>query len=117
MVIYKILRPAEWEEFQVNGEFEGSAHDLRDGFIHLSDRGQVVETAQRVFSDEPELVIAAIDTDAVAEWLRWEEAPRRGGSFPHVYAALPLSAVVEVYRVASPAEIDAALSRTAHRES
>jgi uncharacterized protein (DUF952 family) len=111
VVIYKILRPSEWDEFQAKGEFEGSAHDRRDGFIHLSDRGQVAETAQRVFAAEPELVVAAVDTEAVADWLRWEEAPRRGGSFPHEYAPLPLSAVVEVYRVVGAAEVDAALPR------
>lgn len=111
MVIYKILRPAEWDEFQTKGEFEGSAHDLRDGFIHLSGRDQVAETALRVFADEPDLVIAAVDADAVADWLRWEEAPHRGGSFPHVYGPLPLSAVIDVYRVAGAAGVDAALPR------
>jgi uncharacterized protein (DUF952 family) len=111
VLIYKILRLSEWDEFQEKDEFEGSAHDRRDGFIHLSDRDQVAETAQRVFAAEPALVVAAVDTDAVADWLRWEEAPRRGGSFPHIYAPLPLSAVVAVYRVAGAAEVDAALPR------
>ncbi|MEV4411847.1 DUF952 domain-containing protein [Catellatospora sp. NPDC049609] len=109
MLIYKILLPSEWEEFQARGEFEGSAHDRRDGFIHLSARDQVAETAGRVFAAEPELVVAAVDTDAVAAWLRWEESASRGAAFPHVYAALPLSAVVEVYRVGGSAEVDAVL--------
>lgn len=109
MVIYKILLPSQWAEFQAEGGFAGSAHDLRDGFVHLSGRDQVVETARRVFSAEPELVVAAVDTDAVAPWLRWEESASRGESFPHVYAPLPLSAVVEVYHVAGAAEIEGAL--------
>lgn len=109
MVIYKILLPSEWAEFQATGEFAGSAHDLRDGFVHLSTREQVAETARRVFSAEPELIVAAVDTDAVAPWLRWEESASRGASFPHVYAPLPLAAVVEVHHVAGATEMDAAL--------
>jgi uncharacterized protein (DUF952 family) len=109
VLIYKILLPSEWAEFQAKGEFAGSAHDLRDGFVHLSGRDQVAETARRVFSAEPELVVAAVDTDAVAEWLRWESSPNRGAAFPHVYAPLPLSAVVEVYQTRGAAEIDTVL--------
>ncbi len=109
VVIYKILLPSEWAEFQAEGEFAGSAHDLRDGFVHLSTRDQVAETGRRVFSAEPDLFVAAVDTDAVAPWLRWEESASRAAGFPHVYAALPLSAVVEVYRVAGAAELDGAL--------
>ncbi|MEO3743994.1 DUF952 domain-containing protein [Plantactinospora sp. B5E13] len=64
MLLYKILLPAEWDEFQSAGLF--------------------------------------------GETLRWEPAPN-GGPFPHVYASLPLRAVVSVHQVAGAAQVDSAL--------
>jgi uncharacterized protein (DUF952 family) len=43
----------------------------------------------RVFPHEPALVVAAIDTTALGDFMRWEDAPN-GGPFPHIYASLPL---------------------------
>ena len=108
MLIYKILLPAEWAEFETTGHFDGSPFDHSSGFIHCSSRDQVGDTAVRVFGQEPALVVVAIDAQALAGHVRWEEAPH-GGLFPHVYARLPLSAVVAVHRVVGASSVDAAL--------
>jgi uncharacterized protein (DUF952 family) len=108
VLIYKILLPAEWDAFEAAGSFDGSPFDRESGFIHLSSREQVAETARRVFADEPALVIAAVDGDLVGDTLRWEDAPGRG-RFPHVYGTLRRDAVVAVYRVAGAAGVDGAL--------
>ncbi|BCB79124.1 hypothetical protein Pflav_055340 [Phytohabitans flavus] len=65
VLIYKILLPAEWAEFEAAGRFDGSAFDHESGFIHCSSREQVGPTALLVFPAEPALVIAAIDADAL----------------------------------------------------
>ena len=108
MVIYKILLPLEWAEFEAAGRFDGSSFDRSSGFIHFSSREQVRGTARRVFADEPELVVLAVDADAVGESLRWEAAPD-GGTFPHMYAPLSRSAVLAVYHVAGALSVDEAL--------
>ncbi|MDQ7903098.1 DUF952 domain-containing protein [Phytohabitans sp. ZYX-F-186] len=108
MLIYKILLPAEWAEWEAAGRFEGSPFDHESGFIHCSSRAQVGATALGVFPDEPTLVIAAIDGDALGESVRWEESSD-GGVFPHVYAPVPRDAVTAVYQVAGAAEVDKAL--------
>ncbi|HEY2288490.1 MAG TPA: DUF952 domain-containing protein [Streptosporangiaceae bacterium] len=108
MLIYKILRPAEWDAFEAAGQFDGSPSDRESGFIHLSSRAQVAQTALRVFGGEPALVIAAIEDSAVAATLRWEDSAKHG-RFPHVYGPLPRAAVTAVYAVAGAAEIDGAL--------
>jgi uncharacterized protein (DUF952 family) len=105
VLIYKILLPAEWAEFEAAGKFDGSPFDRESGFIHLSARDQVAHTAQRVFAREPALVIVAIDDSVVAGTLRWEESSNHG-RFPHVYGPLPRAAVAAVYPVAGPADID-----------
>ena len=109
VLIYKILRPAEWAEFEAAGRFDGSAADHADGFVHFSSRAQVGATASRFFADEPELVVLAVDADAVGDRLRWEPSPHSGEPFPHLYDSLPRSAVVAMHRVAGAAAVDAAL--------
>lgn len=112
MLIYKILLPAEWAAFQAAGQFDGSPFDHESGFVHLSSRDQVGATAQRVFADEPALVVAAVDAARLGESLRWEPA-RDGELFPHSYAPLPLSAVVSVYEIAGAPLVDESLPRDA----
>ncbi len=90
--IYKICEAALWREAERRGIFAGAAVDLADGFIHLSAADQVVETAARHFAGKRDLVLVAVDTDALGAALRWE--PSRGGaSFPHLYGMRPAAAV------------------------
>jgi len=90
--IYKIAPAPLWREAERAGAFTGAPVDLADGFIHFSTAEQVRETAARHFAGQSDLVLAAIDADALGAALRYE--PSRGGAlFPHLYGTLPLSAV------------------------
>ena len=93
--VYKILARAEWEAAAAAGAFAGSAVDLADGFIHLSTAAQAGETARRHFAGRDDLVIAAFDSGALGEHLKWESS-RGGDLFPHLYAPLPTAAALEV---------------------
>lgn len=63
----------------------------------------------RAFGQEPTLVVVAIETEALGEAVRWEEAPNRGGMFPHVYGPLPKVAVAEVHEAAGASVVDGVL--------
>jgi uncharacterized protein (DUF952 family) len=90
--IYKICGAALWREAKAAGVFGGAPVDLADGYIHFSTAAQVAETAERHFAGETDLLLVAIDVDALGPALRHE--PSRGGAlFPHLYGTLPLSAV------------------------
>jgi uncharacterized protein (DUF952 family) len=90
--IYKICDAAEWAEAEGAGEFRGSAVDVADGYIHLSTASQVAETAAKHFARRPGLVVVAVAAEGVSGFLKWE--PSRGGAlFPHLYGALPMTAV------------------------
>ncbi|MEV1073151.1 DUF952 domain-containing protein [Micromonospora parva] len=92
-MIYKLLSSAEWDEALAVGAFAGSAVDRQDGFIHLSAGDQVVETARRHFAGATGLTLLSVEEERLGDALRWE--PSRGGQlFPHVYGALPVTAVV-----------------------
>jgi uncharacterized protein (DUF952 family) len=73
--------------------FRGADIDARDGFIHFSSAAQVRETAARHFAGIPDLMLVAVNADALADALRWE-ASRGGELFPHLYGDLPLTAVI-----------------------
>lgn len=93
--IYKISPAAEWSEAVRAGSFRGSAIDLRDGYIHFSTAEQVAETAAKHFAGQSDLLLIAVDADALGADLKWE--PARGGAlFPHLYCALPVSAALWV---------------------
>jgi uncharacterized protein (DUF952 family) len=91
--IYKIVPDNLWHKATETGFFEGAPVDLADGFIHFSTADQVRETARRHFAGQSGLLLVAIDGAALGDALRYE--PSRGGDlFPHLYAGLPLSAVI-----------------------
>ncbi|SRR5579871_236532 len=90
--IYKICEAARWAEAERAGEFQGSAVDLVDGYIHFSTADQVAETAAKHFARMPDLVLVAVAAEDLSDTLKWE--PSRGGAlFPHLYGVLPMTAV------------------------
>jgi len=91
--IYKICANVLWGEAERAGVFRGAPVDARDGFIHFSSATQVRETAARYFAGAKDLMLIAVDADALGDALKWE--PSRGGDlFPHLYGELPLAAVL-----------------------
>ena len=94
-VLYKIMSRQDWETVQANGLYEGSEVDRRDGFIHLSAAHQVRATAQKHFSGRAGLLLVSVAEEALSPNLKWEVS-RGGDLFPHIYGAVPLSAVSEV---------------------
>jgi uncharacterized protein (DUF952 family) len=90
--IYKICATAVWREAERAGGFRGAGADLRDGFIHFSTAAQVAETAAKHFAGATDLTLVAVEADALGGALKWEVS-RGGALFPHLYGALPLTAV------------------------
>jgi uncharacterized protein (DUF952 family) len=91
-LIYHMCRREEWEAARTAGAYPGSAQDVADGFIHFSTAQQLPESARRHRAGQTGLVLLAVDPQALRDGLQWE-ASRRGELFPHLYGALPLSAV------------------------
>ncbi len=87
MLIYKIFRRTEWEALEREGRTSGAPVDLADGFIHFSTAEQAPETARKHFAGMGDLVLAAVEAEALGDALRWERS-RGGADFPHLYRAL-----------------------------
>lgn len=100
-LIFKLLPAAEWQAALAAGLFSGSVIDLADGYIHFSTAAQAPETARRYFCGLTDILLVALEADALGEALRWE--PSRGGDlFPHLYGPLDPALAVWV----RPAPLD-----------
>ncbi|MCJ2181426.1 DUF952 domain-containing protein [Novosphingobium sp. 1949] len=92
-IAYKILTAEQMDELLGKGTFAGAPIDVTDGYIHLSDAGQVNGTLDKHFAGQDNLFLAAVNLDALEGAIRWEVA-RGGALFPHLYGELPLSAII-----------------------
>jgi len=100
-LIYKILPRAEWEAACAAGVFNGSAIDLEDGFIHFSAGDQWGETLNKHFAGQADLLLVAVDAEALGPGLKWEVS-RGGALFPHLYGAMPTGLAVSVIPIPNP---------------
>jgi uncharacterized protein (DUF952 family) len=90
---FKILTADQWAQFTADGSFAGAPIDISDGYIHMSTADQVAETLAKHFAGQVGLVIAEVDLSGFGDALKWEVS-RGGALFPHLYAPLPLEAVI-----------------------
>ncbi|GLQ53164.1 DUF952 domain-containing protein [Devosia nitrariae] len=90
--IYKIATEAAFAPARSTGTFPGMPVDAKDGYMHFSTAAQLPDTLRLHFAGQDDLVLVAVRTAHLGDALKWE-ASRGGDLFPHLYAALPLSAV------------------------
>ena len=97
--IYRLASLGEWRAAQASGVVPLRGIDERDGYVHLSTRAQVIETANLHFADAADLLALEIPLGAVAAEVKFELAPKRGEAFPHLYGALRCDHVRRVLRM------------------
>ena len=93
--LYKVCTETAYAEAAAQGCFQGSADDIRDGFIHLSAAHQLEGTLRKHFAGRSGLILLAVDPVRLGNALKWEVS-RDGALFPHLYAPLDLAAVLSV---------------------
>jgi uncharacterized protein (DUF952 family) len=99
--IFHIAEAPHWEAAQATGSYQQSTLGLtlaEQGFIHCSREDQwptVLETSYAGHMGQ--LVLLEIDTDRLSA--PWQEDPVGDTTFPHVYGAIDVAAVVEQRRV------------------
>jgi uncharacterized protein (DUF952 family) len=83
---------------------------LRDeGFVHCSTLAQVIDTANRYYREQCDLVVLHIDESRLNAELKYEPPTMNHGEsagelFPHLYGELNVDAVVRVVEL--PCEVD-----------
>ena len=77
-------------------QLRGTAVDRQDGYLHLSGRRPGGGDRAPPLRGVTGLTLLAVDEARLGDALRWE-ASRGGALFPHLYAALPVNAVVTAH--------------------
>ena len=98
-LVFKIVHAPEWRSAEATGTYGGSARDRADGFLHFSNADQVLGTLKRHYADADDLLLIAVDADALGGALKFELSSG-GAHYPHLYAQLPLTAVKRVSAIA-----------------
>ena len=101
-IAYKVLTADQLYTLEHKGSFAGAPVDLADGYIHLSTADQLAGTIDKHFSGQEGLQLVAVDLEALADKVKWEES-RGGALFPHIYGAPITLDVVIAY---SPLEYE-----------
>jgi uncharacterized protein (DUF952 family) len=107
MTIYHLAEPEHWERASVTGHYAESTRGrtmAQEGFIHCSSAEQWPVVRRSFYADHPgRLLLLEIDPARLAEPPVDEVGnPETGETFPHLYAALPVDAVVAVTELAPP---------------
>jgi uncharacterized protein (DUF952 family) len=104
--IYTMVREADWRAAEEAGAYAGSEHDRRDGFLHFSTAAQLRASAAKHRAGVADLWLLEADAARLGDALIWEPASggSRPGLFPHLYAVLPLSAVLSATRLSLRAD-------------
>ena len=88
----------EWDAARIGGDL--CPDSLREvGYVHLSTAAQVHLPANRLFAGRTDLLLLHIDPSELGSPVVWEPGlPTDPESmlFPHLYGALPISAVVMI---------------------
>ncbi len=93
MHIYHLISDADLDslagkQFYVPDSLEA------EGFIHFSTREQIQGTANLLFQGRQDLNIIVVDDIRIDQTIVFEDLYDHGDKFPHLYAPLPLSAIV-----------------------
>ena len=98
MRIFHIATAADWADAQDSGAYTTSTRGVSlesEGYIHASRADQWPSVRERFYADvDDPLVLLTIETDLLEVPVVEEEVPG-GETFPHVYGAIPPSAVVD----------------------
>ena len=98
--LFHVAEAAEWEAARASGRYERSTRGLslaEVGFIHLATSNQWSGVLDRFYADhEGDLLLLRIDPARLTAPLRWEAVETATAeTFPHLYGALDVEAVIE----------------------
>src|SRR5215469_6737294 len=102
--LFHITERVEWLKAARTGEYRMSTRGVTledEGFIHCSLRHQLPAVTRLVYGDaaDDDLVVLVIDSSRVSAPIRYEAAEPGGEQYPHIYGALPASAVARAIDV------------------
>jgi uncharacterized protein (DUF952 family) len=94
-MIFHITSRAAWDAALGAGIYEADSL-ATEGFIHCSTAEQYIWVANQRFRGRTDLVLLHIDEKRLRAEVRYENLEGGEKLFPHVYGAIPITAVLNV---------------------
>lgn len=94
-LIYHFARPEDWQAAQASGEYLPREYKA-EGFIHCATEAQIAGVVARHLRGGGQRLQLSIDAIALGDALHYEWSEASQDLYPHVYGAIPLSAVMAV---------------------
>ena len=92
--LIKVLTIEQWNKFQNEEVFLGSALDIKSGFIHLCTKQQLPIILTKFTSGEDEVVILQLNHKSLINDLVFEANKPHGDKYPHYYNCLQKTDVI-----------------------
>ncbi|MBE9059906.1 DUF952 domain-containing protein [cf. Phormidesmis sp. LEGE 11477] len=96
-MLFHIVESTNWATAKEKGTYAPGSLET-EGFIHLSEKQQVLGTVERFYQGRFDLVILEIDPNLLKASLQYDQVIDHG-VFPHLYGPLNLEAVVRVWQM------------------
>jgi uncharacterized protein (DUF952 family) len=103
--LFHLALAEDWQRAEASGIYTTSTIGRtleQEGFIHCSYAHQVQGVAERFYRGRNDLVVLAIDRDALDAEVRLEQVGGEGESFPHIYGPIPVRAVRQARSYEAP---------------
>lgn len=96
IILYKILSDSDWQQCKAYGYLLPQPNDTK--FIHLALQDQIERIVAKYWAEEPEVLIAKIDSSMITGELVYEANPGGTQKYYHLYDGLiPIDAILEIY--------------------
>jgi uncharacterized protein (DUF952 family) len=94
--LFHIIAEPDWANAQGAGELRPESLQA-EGFVHLSYAHQVADTANRFYRERENLLVVEFDPRLIGSAVVNEDSHTTGELFPHVYAAIPVTAAMATH--------------------
>ncbi|MEC8183761.1 MAG: DUF952 domain-containing protein [SAR324 cluster bacterium] len=95
--LYHILSSNDWSE-ESTVDYLPQSFD-EEGFIHLSTEQQLLDTANRHFSQERSLRVLEVNPSGLEKNLIFEQIDEAIEAYPHLYQSLPKKNIVQCFEL------------------
>jgi uncharacterized protein (DUF952 family) len=91
--LFHIVAARDWQAACELGSYAPGSLAAQ-GFVHFSFAHQVEATANRFYAEQDDLIVIEVDPTRLGAAVVLEDLAGEGQDFPHVYAPIPVSAVL-----------------------
>ena len=95
--LYHILSSNDWSE-ESQEDYLPQSFD-EEGFIHLSTKQQLLDTANRHFRQERSLLVLEVNPNGLEKNLVFEQIGEAIEAYPHLYQSLPQKNIVQCFEL------------------